>query len=212
MGGPEYFLSTWASTVNLRFPFYLCSSSLSLSVLRVLGIGLECGGPSYEYACIRTSSTWITRMNNRIRLRILKIVSRFIKQVLNFKLPIWRLQGTAYVPRSVSNQEAAPYGRYTTRKPDAAAGWAARQRVEVRCLVPRAVCTSNQRCFHVNGTATPTAVLAGGLVGFDPRRQRTENSWHRPMCHALTRTAQVTRPSRDVPEGASCNKIRDCAM
>ncbi len=31
--------------------------------------------------------------------------------------------------------------RYTTRKPDAAAGWAARQpeRVEVHCLVPRAV-------------------------------------------------------------------------
>jgi hypothetical protein len=59
-------------------------------------------------------------------------------------------------------------------------------------LVPRADCTLNQRCLHVSGTATPTAVLGGGLVGFDPRRQHTEYSWHRPMCHVLTRTTKVT--------------------
>jgi hypothetical protein len=36
------------------------------------------------------------------------------------------------------------------------------------CLVTRAVCTSNQRCLHVNGTATPAAVLGGDLSGSIP--------------------------------------------
>jgi hypothetical protein len=94
---------------------------------------------------------------------------------------------------------------YTTRKPDAAAGRAARQRVEVPLFgLARRLAHRTNAVWHVNGTATPTAVLAEGLVGFDSRRQRTEHSWHRPMCHALTRTTYVTRPSRDVPEGASC--------
>jgi hypothetical protein len=75
-------------------------------------------------------------------------------------------------------------------------------------LVPCAVRTSNQRCLHVNGTATPTAVLAGGLVRFYLRRQHIQHSRHLPLCYALTRTMWDTRPSRDVPEGASFGFIQ----
>ncbi len=76
---------------------------------------------------------------------------------------------------------AAPYGRwpcscprrddmdspYTTRKPDAAAGRAARQRVEVPLFGPaatpaRRLAHRTNAVWHVNGTATPTAAAILG--------------------------------------------------
>ncbi len=49
---------------------------------------------------------------------------------------------------------------HTKRKPDAAAGRAARQRVEVPLFAPaRRLGHRTNAVWHVNGTATPTAVL-----------------------------------------------------
>ncbi len=68
------------------------------------------------------------------------------------------------------------------------------------CLGARAVCTSNQRCLHVNGTATPTAVLKRRHW---VRRQRIQHTRHSPTCYVLTQTRRTYPTSRDETEGAS---------
>ena len=49
--------------------------------------------------------------------------------------------------------------------------------------------TSNQRCLHVNGTATPTAVL-GRTCRVRLPRQRIQHSRPLPLCYALARTTR----------------------
>ncbi len=74
---------------------------------------------------------------------------------------------------------------YATRKLDTSAGRVASQRVEVPLFGPARRLHIEPTLFvYVNGTATPTVVLAGGLVGLNPRRQRTQNSRHWPLCYA----------------------------
>jgi hypothetical protein len=58
---------------------------------------------------------------------------------------------------------------YTTRKPDAAAGRAARRRVEVPLFGPaRRLAHRTNAVWHVNGAATPTAVLGEDTSGSTP--------------------------------------------
>ena len=77
---------------------------------------------------------------------------------------------------------------YTTRKLDAAAGWAARQRVEVPLFGPARHLYIEPTLF-TRRRRLPSRAWREHLSGLTPVGSAlNKHSWHRPMCHVLTGT------------------------